>query len=144
MHHSPAFAVAVFGFFIVGTSLNVFRHASGMVNSSLNGIVTYRQYFRINGIDNLFKTFAALCVLLWWTWNQTAVETIALALWPSFLGTAPGWLQGVLVVTPATAGMFGLFWDVLLDIALVYLKKKFPQLNRDVPPTVSSVEQKVA
>ncbi len=138
MHHSLSFAIGVFTFFLIGSGLNVYRHAASIINSKLSGISNYHQYFQVNGATQAFKTFGALCFLMWWSFNQSAVEALVAIVWPSFLGNVPTWLQGVLVVTPATAGMFGLSWDVLADLIIVYLKKKFPQLNSDVPPTYQS------
>jgi hypothetical protein len=130
---------------LLGAGLNVWRHAASVVNSKLNGISSYGQYFSVDGATIAFKTFGALCFLLFWTWHQSAVENFVAMLWPSFLGTIPAWAQGILVVTPATAGTFGLFFDVLLDLVLVYVKKKFPQIApADVPPTKESTVNKAA
>ena len=144
MHYSHGFVIGVSIFFVVGTGLNVWRHAASVVNSSLNGIGTYRQYFKIYGADQAFKSFGALCFLMWWSFNQIAVESLTQQLWPSRFGAAPGWLLSVESVNPATAGAFGLGWDVLLDLVLVYLRKKFPQLNRDVKPTPEATTEKKA
>ena len=148
MHHSHTlhFEVLIFIFFTLGTLLNVLEHASKAVNSSLNGISTYRSYFKINGFDQLYKSFGALCVLCFLNWNESAMGNILAMVWtwlPSMFGaTPPGWLVAVFVVNPATAGGFGLAWDVLLDLALVYMRKKWPQLNRDVKPTLDSFVNK--
>jgi hypothetical protein len=138
IHHSVGFAIGVFVFFALGSGFNVWRHAASVVNSKLNGITTYGQFFRVNGPAQAFKTFGALCFLMWWSFNNPAVENLATTLWPSTFGPAPGWLLSILTVTPATAGAFGLFWDVLADLVLVYAKKKWPGIVPEVPPTLDS------
>jgi hypothetical protein len=132
----------VFVFFGIGTALNAWRHAAGVVNSKLNGITTYGQYLAINGADQAWKSFGALCFLIYWLFHQSDIVALVQILWPSLLGTVPSWLLSVLIVTPPTAGAFGLSWDVLADLVLIFLRKKYPQLSRDVPPTVSSTVQK--
>ena len=136
MHHHLGFDVGIFAFFVLGAGMNVWRHAASVVNSKLNGIDSYQQYFVLNGALQAFKTFGAFCFLIFWLYHQSAVENLVATVWPSFLGSVPAWAQGILVVTPATAGAFGLFFDVLLDLVLVYVKKKFPQIvPAEVPPT---------
>jgi hypothetical protein len=142
MHHSVAFEISIFVFFLVGSGFNVWRHAASVVNSELNGITTYGKFWTQNGAVQAFKTFGALCFLVWWASNDPAVMNLATSLWPSSLGVAPGWLLSILAVTPATAGAFGLFWDVLADIAVVYLKKKFPGIAPEVFPTPATVVTK--
>jgi hypothetical protein len=143
MHHHAGFMVAIFAMFLVGAAINIWRHSAGIVNSSLNGISTYWQYFRINGPIQATKTFAALLVLLFWLYHQGSVEGTIALIWPG--GTPPQWAQAILVVNPATAGIFGLFFDVVEDLAIVYLKKipgLAPFFPDPVPPSNTSVAAK--
>jgi len=140
MHHqhAPGFMVAIFVFFTCGAALNVWRHSASVVNSALNGISSYGQYFKQYGSVQATKTFAAFLFLMIWLFNQSTVAAVLALFWPG--GTVPQWAQGILVVTPATAGAFGLFFDVAEDLAIVYLKKIAPQLfPKEVPPTPVSV-----
>lgn len=139
MHHGHSFNIAVWIFFAIGSGLNVWRHAASIVNSKLNGITTYGQFLRVNGAAQAFKTFGAFCFLTYWLFNQPAIANLVTMLWP---GTAPGWMLSMLTVTPATAGAFGLCWDVLADLVLVYAKKKWPGIMPEVPPTFQSAVAK--
>ena len=120
MHH-VGFTIGIFVAFFIGAAFNIWRHSASIVNSSLNGITTYGQYFKFNGPVQATKTFAALLVLTFWLYHQGSVAGTVALVWPG--GTPPQWAQAILVVTPATAGIFGLFFDVLEDLAIVYLKK---------------------
>ncbi len=134
--HHVGFVVAVFISFLIGATIDVWRQASSVVNSSLNGIKTYGQYFKTYASVQATKTFAALLVILFWFYHPTTGQSVVGLVWPG--GNPPQWADSVLVVTPATAGMFGLFCDMAEDWAIIYLRK-VPGLGQffpePVPPT---------
>ena len=140
MSHSLGFMLSVFASFLVGSGITIWERAAHTVNSKLNGIGTYGDYFKLYGSVQAGKTFFALCFLLLWLYHQTTVEEIVSLVWHG--GVVPQWLQGVLVVDPATAGMFGLGFEVLENFAVVYLKKKWPGIAPEVPPTPLSASTK--
>lgn len=141
MNHHIGFTIAVYVFFGIGTLLNVLQHASRAVNSKLNGITTYGQYFRLNGIEQAFKSFIALCILQWGWHNEPALDALAHWVWsmlPLKVETVPGWFLAALSVNPATAGCYGCGWDVLAELAVVQLKKRGILAAKEVPPTLQT------
>ena len=133
MHHHAAFVILVYLFFFVGAGLSVWRMAGHAVNSSLDGVSSYRQYFAINAPIHAIKTFIALCSLMAWYYHPEIGPEAAKHLIPG--GAIPAWLTGFLSVNPATAGCFGAGCDTLEDIVLMYVKKKWPGISKEVPPS---------
>lgn len=131
MHpHTILFMCLTFGFFFIGVALNLWQRASHMVNSSLNGISTYRAYFKYYGAQQAVKIFIALCFLVWAIFHESSLQSIIFGLWPSM----PDWLKQFVAINPPTAGAIGIVFDIIENVALTLLKKRFSWLDPEIPP----------
>ena len=128
------FAVATIVALIVGQFLHAWLLASNSVNSSLNGITTYRQYFRLNAAIVTFRFALAWAVFSIYSYQPAAVC--------AELGRLPGlaWLAThPIPVNPATAMIYGgLLADPILNALFKLAARWIPDLRVEVPPPASA------
>jgi hypothetical protein len=123
------FAIATIVGLILGQFLHTWALASSTVNSSLNGVTTYRQYIKLNAAIVSYRFGLA-----WAVFSLYSTEKLAVS---AFLGTIPGltWIAAhPIPVNPATALIYGgLLADPTLNLLFKFLARWFPALKVEVP-----------
>lgn len=116
--------------FLLGQFIHAWLRAQAVINSKLNGIMTYRQYIDSNSAALAARLFGAVLLLLAFSQYHQAIIGFAESHWTSLksLGVDP------LPVNPFSAGVLGWFGDSLLDTAVGFAAKRFPQLQKEIPP----------
>jgi len=140
MHQSMAFAIATFTALVVGQFLHAWLLASNCVNSSLNGIVSYRQYLRINAAILTFRFALAWAIFALYSHEGAAVCA-------AISSSVPGmsWLAAhPIPVNPATGMIYGLFADPIINSLFGFLSRWVPALKNEIPPTAQSGAEKKA
>jgi len=121
------FMISVWLLYFSGQFFHVLLRAWAAMNSKLNGIESYEQFFKTHAVPILVRLFlGVLGMLLWFSVPELFSQPIkALASLAHIdVGARP------LPLNPATAGVFGYFLDSLLDkLALMV-----PALRREIPP----------
>jgi hypothetical protein len=113
--------------YAIGQAISILGRASASASSQFTPWNSVREYIKWHWPALVFRVFAcAMGFLLWWT-NVAFFD----ALLSNSLGVTIG-LQKSIPLTPATAGIYGLLSDVLLDWAcakMPFLKGRIPDGN---------------
>jgi len=110
--------------YLVGQAISILGRASTSASSQFTPWNSVREYVKWHWPALVFHVFACtMGFLLWWN-NEAFFE----ALLSNQLGVNLG-IQKSIPLTPATAGIYGLLSDVLLDWACA----KVPFLNGRIP-----------
>ena len=119
--------------YFVGQAISILGRASASASSQFTPWNSVREYIKWHWPALVFRLFACTMGFLLW-WNNTAFFE---ALLSNQLGVNLG-IQKSIPLTPATAGIYGLLSDVLLDWAcarLPFLKGRIP--SDSASPTVT-------
>jgi len=119
--------------YFIGQAISILGRASASASSQFTPWNSVREYIKWHWPALVFRLFACTMGFLLW-WNNTAFFE---ALVSNQLGVNLG-IQKSIPLTPATAGIYGLLSDVLLDWAcarLPFLKGRIP--NDSASPTVT-------
>ena len=141
MHPTLGVSISIVVMFILGQVLHAWLRAANTVQSKLNGITTYDQYLKLNAARVATRFFLAYCIFAAWQegWLLVAVGAII----PSAT-----WVKNALPTNVATAGVFGYIIDSVIDQAAGIAAKKWPWIQREIPPeesvTKPDPESKVA
>ena len=110
--------------YVIGQAISILGRASASASAQFTPWNTVREYMKWHWPALLFRVFACTMGFLLW-WNNTA---FCEALIGRVLGVNVG-IQKSVPLTPATAGIYGLMSDVLLDWAcakIPFLKGRIP------------------
>jgi hypothetical protein len=121
--------------YFVGQAISVLGRASSSASSQFTPWNSVREYIKWHWPALVFRVFACTMGFLLW-WGNTAFFD---ALLSNSLGVTLG-LQKSIPLTPATAGIYGLLSDVLLDWAsakIPFLKGQIPNGTSRTPPTTT-------
>lgn len=113
-----AWNVLLWLFFVAGQGFHVWLRASAIVNSKLNGVIGYGEWFKFKGPAVSARAFLATCLFLVFEYGSTT--------W--FPSLAVG---GVWPVKIAIAGVFGYTVDSIID--QVFTRLGF---DKEIPPRV--------
>ena len=123
--------IALWLLYVAGQAISILGRASSSASSQYTPWNSVREYVKWHWPALAFRLFACtMGFLLWWT--KTAFFE---ALLSNSLGVTLG-LQKSIPLTPATAGIYGLLSDVLLDWAcakIPFLKGGIPGGNSTAP-----------
>ena len=123
--------IALWLLYVAGQAISILGRASSSASSQFTPWNSVREYIKWHWPALAFRLFACtMGFLLWWT--KTAFFE---ALLSNSLGVTLG-LQKSIPLTPATAGIYGLLSDVLLDWAcakIPFLKGGIPGGNSTAP-----------
>lgn len=106
--------------YFLGQALHIAMRANLAVNSQLNGVTGYLNFFKRKWLPIVSRIFLETCLFVFFSDMQ-----------PSFQAFFPGFLPqgGSLAAKAAIAGLFGYSGDSLLDKAFAKLG-----LDKEVPP----------
>jgi hypothetical protein len=110
--------------YFAGQAISILGRASTSASSQFTPWNSVREYVKWHWPALAFHVFACTMGFLLW-WNNTAFFDVLMS---SQLGVNVG-LQKSIPLTPATAGIYGLLSDVLLD----WTCAKIPFLNGKIP-----------
>ena len=119
--------------YFAGQAISTLGRASASASSQFTPWNSVREYLKWHWPALIFRLFACTMGFLLW-WNNVAFFE---ALMSSQLGVTVG-IQKSIPLTPATAGIYGLLSDVLLDWAcakIPFLKGRIPNGSSGTPPT---------
>jgi hypothetical protein len=125
------FRTACFVMFFLGQFLHAWLQASEAIQDKNNGISGYRQYMDYRAPQVMARFFC--CYLLFGSWQLGYLAAIIGALVPgaeAFMSAHPHPIP----VNQITAGAFGFLADFALRYGTKILKKKFPGIEKDLPP----------
>lgn len=139
MNHHHYILISLWLCFLVGQYLSVLARAWATVNSKLNGITSYGQFFRVHAVPILIRVFLASMLFMLWRYNTGAFsKTIA-----RLVGATGFQFSGdPFPLNPATAGIFGYFVDSILDklsVLVPAMRKEIPPARDEVPAAKESV-----
>lgn len=120
--------------YLAGQAISMVGRASASASSQFTPWNSVREYIKWHWPALAFRLFACTMGFLLW-WNNTAFFE---ALMSNSLGVTLG-LQKSIPLTPATAGIYGLLSDVLLDwtcAKIPFLKGRIPN-GSCTPPTAA-------
>jgi hypothetical protein len=118
-------------FYLIGQAISVVGRASASASSQFAPWNTAREYAKWHWSALVFRAFTCTMGFLLW-WNNTAFFEAILS---HQLGVNVG-IQKSIPLTPATAGIYGLLSDVLLDWAcakIPFLKGRIPDGANSAP-----------
>ena len=110
--------------YLIGQAISILGRASASASSQFAPWNSVREYIKWHWLALVFRVFACTMGFLLW-WSNTAFFD---ALVSHQLGVNVG-IEKSIPLTPATAGIYGLLSDVLLDWAcarIPFLKGKIP------------------
>jgi hypothetical protein len=113
--------------YVAGQTIAILGRASASASSQFTPWNTVREYVKWHWPALVFRVFACTMGFLLW-WNNTAFFDVLVR---NQLGVNAG-IQKSIPLTPATAGIYGLMSDVLLDwmvAKIPFLKSKIPNGN---------------
>jgi len=116
--------------YAIGQAISILGRASASASSQFTPWNSVREYMKWHWPALVFRVFACTMGFLLW-WSNTAFFE---ALVSNSLGVTLG-LEKSIPLTPATAGIYGLLSDVLLDWAcarIPLLKGRIPDANAAV------------
>ena len=116
--------------YAIGQAISILGRASASASSQFTPWNSVREYIRWHWPALVFRVFACTMGFLIW-WNNTAFFE---ALVSNQLGVNLG-LQRSIPLTPATAGIYGLLSDALLD----WVCAKVPFLRERIPNGAAAV-----
>lgn len=132
--HYHLHALFLFMFF-AGQFVHAWLKAQNVIQSSLNGVKDYRQYVSAYGAQVISRFFLAYCLFTLWVWHGPEVLDKIVQFFPTVAGMVPEGGTGRLIpVNSATCGIFGYFADSLIDAIVGLASKKWPGLQKEVPP----------
>jgi hypothetical protein len=118
--------------YFAGQAISILGRASASASLQFTPWNSVREYVKWHWPALVFRVFACTMGFLLW-WNNTAFFDVLMR---NQLGLNAG-LQKSIPLTPATAGIYGLLSDVLLDWAcakIPFLKGKIPDSGGAPPP----------
>jgi hypothetical protein len=110
--------------YLIGQAISILGRASASASSQFTPWNSVREYVKWHWPALAFRLFACTMGFLLW-WNNTAFFDVLVR---SQLGVNVG-LEKSIPLTPATAGIYGLLSDVLLD----WICAKIPFLEGKIP-----------
>ena len=135
MSEHLGFRIAIFTMFFIGQAVHAWLRAANTINSKLNGINSYQQYAQVNGAQIASRFFVAYCIFAAWAWHGPEMLAALIRYVPSLQTiTGSGPADRIIPVNGATAGVFGYLADSLIDTAVGLLSKRWPSLQKDIPP----------
>ncbi len=117
--------------YLTGQAISILGRASASASSQFTPWNSVREYIKWHWPALAFRVFACTMGFLLW-WSRTAFFDVLMS---SQLGLNLG-LQKSIPLTPATAGIYGLLSDVLLDWAcakISFLKGRVPDGSGSAP-----------
>lgn len=130
-HHGLPFAVATFVMFFIGQFLHAWLRAQAAVRSKLNGLNDYHMYVSFYAPTLSIRFFVAALGLIAYANYGPEITAFFVKTYPALSGWAGG---HPVPLNPLTAGVYGLCADALLDGGVNLLSRRYPGLQKELPP----------
>jgi hypothetical protein len=115
--------VLLWSLYLMGQCVHLFMKANLSARSQITPWDSISGYIRAHWTELLFKFFTNTMIFMLWWQNPAFFNVLLQKLWTS------ADITSVLPLTPATAGIYGLFCDVLLG----WVSAKIPGLQAQMP-----------
>jgi len=117
--------IATWILFLLGEAIYIAKRATLTAASPKNSSVwTVADYLRLHATMLTFEVGLGAAVLLVWSESPDRFHLLLAWLWPRFAG------MPILPVTPGTAFLFGLLWQVMAD----WLEEKYWRSKKPADP----------
>jgi len=135
-HFSGSFIATVWLLYLTGQYISILGRAYGAVNSKLNSIAGYEQWFKLYSIPLLIRAFLAVLAMFYWEYNPDVFSVAVLYYAPQKWVDLGLISKHTLSLNPFTAGLLGFVIDSVLDKVLIVISKlpSLEWLHLEVPP----------
>ena len=133
----PHHAVGIFAMFVLAQVVHAWERASDAVNNKWNGITSYDEYVRVRSSELMARFLLVSCIF--GGWSSGGLYALIGFVAPD---TAASLASHPISLTWWTAGLFGYFGDSALYFLVGLAARFWPDVRKEVPPTLGTAIQK--